>query len=206
MDSFSSIISNILAENTGNAIFIRLGHRGGEKPGVVRNIRISDVKVEVPFIRPDINYELRALEVRVHHNPFPASIVGIPGHFVQDIELENIQITYPGRASKGKAYIPLNRLKQVPEKIGEYPEFSMFGELPSWGFYVRHAKGISMRNITLSLEDKDFRPAFVFDDVVGIDLDQINLPKEKKTNQIILKDVSGFKLNPLNENLVKTVE
>ena len=42
-----------------------------------------------------------------------------------------------------------------------YPEFTMFEELPSWGFYVRHVKGIQMHNIKLRLQEDDFRPAFV---------------------------------------------
>lgn len=52
-------VSNVHAVNTGNAIFIRLGHRSGEQPGYLRNVTIKDVYVEVPFGRPDINYDLR---------------------------------------------------------------------------------------------------------------------------------------------------
>jgi hypothetical protein len=62
------------------------------------------------------------------------------------------------------AYIPLWRLQDIPEQIRKYPEFTMFGELPSWGFYVRHVSGIHFKNVRLSLADSDFRPPFVFDD------------------------------------------
>ncbi len=65
----------------------------------------------------------------------------------------------------------------VPEQASKYPEFSMFGELPSWGFYVRHARGITFRNIHLRLQDSDFRPAFVFDDVEGLTFEQITVPQ-----------------------------
>jgi hypothetical protein len=54
--------------------------------------------------------------------------------------------------------MPLSRLEEVPEKIEEYPEFSMFGELPAWGFYVRHMDGLTMKNITLSIAAPDYRP------------------------------------------------
>jgi hypothetical protein len=37
--------------------------------------------------------------------------------------------------------------------------------LPFWAFYVRHEKGISMKNIVLKLDNEDYHPAFVFDDV-----------------------------------------
>lgn len=182
-------VSNITAVNTGNAIFVRLGHRGGERPGTVKNITIKNIKVEVPFGRPDIDYDMRGPEVNFFHNQFPSPIAGIPGHYIENITLENIEISYPGRASKGMAYVPVSRLNQVPEKINNYPEYSMFGELPSWGFYVRHVKNIKMKNIRLTLDDKDFRPAFVFDDVEGLTMEEIELPNDKQ-QQIILKDVT----------------
>ena len=40
----------------------------------------------------------------------------------------------------------------------------MFGELPSWGIYVRHAKEIKFNNITLTSTKNDFRNAVVLDD------------------------------------------
>jgi hypothetical protein len=46
-----------------------------------------------------------------------------------------------------------------------YPEFSMFKELPAWGFYVRHAKGITFENVVLACEKKDYRTAVILDDV-----------------------------------------
>lgn len=195
-------VSNITAKNTGNAIFIRLGHRGGEKPGIIRNVNISNIKVEIPFTRPDALYDLRASQPGFHHNPFPSSITGIPGHYVEDVTIEDIEIIYPGGSSKGQAYVPLSRLEQVPEQIKNYPEFHMFGELPAYGFYVRHARGITMKNIKLKLVNDDFRPAYVFDDVKDIKLDDIQLPEEKNKNQYVLKDVEGFKLLPEDENQV----
>ena len=187
-------VSNITAVNTWNAIFIRLGHRDGDRPGIVKNISIKNVIVQVPFGRPDIDYDMRGPAVESLHNPFPAPIAGIPGHYIEDVTLENIQITYPGRATKGMAYIPLTRLDQVPEQVGEYPEYSMFQELPAWGFYVRHAKNIKMKNITLKLEDRDFRPAFVFDDVDGLSMEGIDLP-EDMIFQIAIRQVSNVDLD-----------
>jgi len=191
-------VSNIDAVNTGNAIFIRLGQRNGDKPGRIKNVSIKNIKVQVPFGRPDSNYDLRGPEVDFFHNPFPSSIVGMEGYAIENVLLENIVINYPGRATKGMAYIPLNRLNQVPEVAKEYPEFSMFGELPAWAFYVRHAKGISFKNVKVTLDDTDFRPAFVFDDVQNLNMERIDLPKEK-SNQVVLKAVTS---STLDEELV----
>ena len=182
------LVSNVRASNTGNALFIRLGHRSGDKPGYVRNITVKNLYVEIPFGRPDINYDLRGPAVTFFHNPFPASISGIPGHDIEDVKLENIEIVYPGRASKGMAYIPLSRLEDVPENIKGYPEFTMFEELPSWGFYVRHVKGIQMNGIKLHLKADDFRPAFVFDRINGLRLTDICLPDSLKNGQVVLRE------------------
>jgi len=187
-------VSNIVAKNTGNAIFIRLGHRSGKNPGVIKNIYIHDVKVQVPFGRPDINYDMRGPAVSFFHNPIPSSISGIPGHCVENIVIENVKIIYPGKSSKGMAYIPLSRLGQIPEKIKNYPEFTMFGELPAWGFYARHVKGIRIKNVKLMLKNKDYRPAFIFDRVEGIEMDQIQLPKTQH-KQVILRQTKDIKLD-----------
>jgi hypothetical protein len=183
-------VSNINAVNTGNAIFIRLGNRSGDKPGMIKNISLKNIKVQVPFGRPDINYDLRGPEVDFFHNPFPSSIVGLKGHNVENVVLENIEINYPGRASKGMANIPLDRLDQIPEAAKDYPEFSMFGELPSYGFYLRHVNGISFKNIKLTLDHDDFRPAFVLDDVQDLKMEMIEFPN-KKHKQIIFKNVNS---------------
>ncbi|MBN2814401.1 MAG: glycoside hydrolase family 28 protein [Bacteroidales bacterium] len=199
------MVSNITAVNTGNAIFIRLGHRAGEKPGSIGNISFKNIKVQVPFGRPDEAYDMRGPEPCFFHNQFPSSIVGIPGHHIRNITLDNIEIVYPGRASKGMAYVPLWQLERVPEKIKDYPEYSMFGELPSWGFYVRFADGITMKNIKLKLDDADYRPAFVFHGVQGLSMEGIDLPDDKKEH-IILKDVGETNYDRQSEKYVRKIE
>ena len=169
------LVENVHATNTGNPIFIRLGHRGGDTTGVARRITIRHFFAEMPFGIPDINYDVRGPGFSVY-NPRPSSITGIPGHRVSDVRLEDIEIVYPGRASKGIYYYPLTQIHQVPEKEGDYPEFSMFGELPAWGFYVRHTEDIDFCNVRLSLKDADFRPAFVFDDSWRVGMEGVSLP------------------------------
>lgn len=195
-------ISNIYAENTGNAIFVRLGHRSGDTPGNVNQISFKNIKAQIPFGRPDIDYDLRGPEVCYFHNQFPSSITGIPGYEVIDISLENVEITYPGRASKGMAYMPLWRLEDVPEKIKDYPEYTMFGELPSWGFYIRHADGISLNNVKLDLENVDFRPAIVFDDVKNLIMEGLILP-DNQIQQIILKEAEKVKADENSNKYIK---
>jgi len=189
-------ISNIVATNTGNAIFIKLGHRNVDgQVGKLRNVHIQNVKVEVPGERPDKNYIQRGPDLSFFHNPIPASITGIPGSYVENMVIENVEISYPGGAHKGYAYLPLNRLADVPEQIDDYPEFSTFEELPAWGIYVRHVNGLILKNISMSLKNKDFRPAYVFDDVKGLNLKNPLLKGNGKHEQIILKGVLDKKID-----------
>jgi hypothetical protein len=200
------VINNITAINTGNGIFIRLGHRNkDERYGVLRNVSIKNVKVEIPFDRPDKNYDLRGPDLPFFHNPFPCSITGIEGHPVENVSLENIEITYPGRGNDGLAILPIYRLKDVPEVEAEYPEFSMFGELPAWAFYVRHVNGLSLKNITVKAEAPDYRPAFVFDDVNLLKLTRLNIHEDDSDKQVILRNVRNSDID-ISSEIIKIVE
>jgi len=201
------IAKNITATNTGNAIFIRLGHRNFDgKVGTVRNIHIENIVVDIPFGAPDINYNIRGPELPFFHNPFPASITGIPGYYVENVSLENIEISYPGRANNGYAHVSLWNLDIVPENEGAYPEFSMFGELPSWGFYVRHVNGLELNNVRLNVRKEDFRPACVFDDVKNLKVEGGNITSPTKTPQLVLKDVHEAEIKNLTVDWEKLEE
>ena len=164
----SVYVHDIHAKNTGNAIFVRLGQRAGKRKGSIEHVVIRNLSCQVPFGKPDEAYDLRGPDIDAIHNPIPSSITGIPDNPIGCVTLENITIQYPGRATKGQAYIPLWRVKDVPEQITKYPEFSMFGELPAYGFYIRHAKNVTMKNVKLLLEESDYRPAVVADDVESL--------------------------------------
>ncbi|MFH1195118.1 MAG: glycosyl hydrolase family 28 protein [bacterium] len=187
-------ISDVVAKNTGNAIFLRIGSRNRDNNlyavSSMKNIIIKNVKVEVPIGKPDKGYETEGPVEKELQNLVPSSIVGLPGQIIENITLENIEIIFDGGGKKEVAFIPLDSLDKVPERPKNYPEFSMFGELPAWGFYVRHADGIKMKNITLKLVEKDFRPAFVFDDSKNISLNGITLTQLTGQKTIVLNDTN----------------
>ena len=189
------LIQNVKAKNTGNAIFIRLGKRfQDERVGKVRNVTIRDVKVAIASGRPDKDYIFKGPALPYFHNPFPSSIAGIPGYPVKDVLLENICITYPGGGHPGYANAPISRLDNVPEKESDYPEFSMFGELPAWGFYIRHVAGLEMKNVALKLKTADYRPAFVFDDAIKVKLQSIQVKGDNKSNPIVMHNSAGVEM------------
>ncbi|MDR3405754.1 MAG: glycosyl hydrolase family 28 protein [Chthoniobacter sp.] len=187
-------VSDVQAKNTGAAIFIRLGNRHGVV-GSVRDVRISDVTVEIPATAPDAGYPLAGPAVRAAHNLFPSSITGLPGHRVAGVSLKNITITTAGGGRREVAEVPLENLAAVPEQEDRYPEFSMFGELPAWGFYVRHAEGITFDNVAIRATAKDFRAAMVFDDVGNLQLNSVIMAPAGDNPMIVLRGAERWKVN-----------
>ncbi len=154
-------------------ILIRLGgrlrpsyFRAGEEqvPGFLRQVRIRDVQVSLS----DKSYRQILLEHGVEnagladchrHNPSPSFICGLPEHPVQDVVIEDVTIRAPGRTERGQS------IAAVPQKRDSYPASYMFGSLPAWGFFVRHADGVTFRDIRLELESPDSRPPLADADV-----------------------------------------
>ncbi|HWK06818.1 MAG TPA: glycoside hydrolase family 28 protein [Puia sp.] len=195
-------IRNVTARNTGNAIFLRLGRRNQHAPaGELRHVYIGDVKAEIPAGKPDKGYEEEGPPERRPHNVFPSSVVGLPGHPVQDVTLENIDITYAGNSSKKTAFFSPDTLTRIPEAEANYPEFSMFGELPVSGFYARHVTGLHLKNVRLHYKAYDFRPACLFDDVTGLSLSDLSIPDKTGLPVILLNKVK----NPVLNNIQLTV-
>ena len=146
-------IDGIQGVNIGNGIFLRAGARKGTRKGRIDHVSIQNVTVE---IRAEKN-PLKALPAIV--------IAGMPDQIISNITLKNIAVKFPGGADGSLAKISIANLSAIPEKPDSYPEFSMFGELPSWGVYVRHASDVQFTGLSLSSLTKDFRTAIVLDDV-----------------------------------------
>ena len=188
-------VSNIKAVNTGNAIFIKLGHRNSPGPvGSLQNVEIKNIDVTVPWDIPDKDYEIRGPMLSFFHNVFPSSITGIPGYNVKNVSIENVVIRYPGRGNQAYANMPTWRMDGVPENKEKYPEFSMFGELPAWGLYVRHVSGLKLKNIRLEAKEKDYRPAVVMDDVEDSELIGLKVLGKGYPKQIVVKDVKNLRV------------
>ena len=147
-------ISNVTMRGMTAAIFLRLGNRARPiskdhpKPGIgqFRDVSISHVTAR------DIS-------------KIGCSVTGLPGHAVENIRIEDIDISMEG----GGATEDVTR--EVPENPEKYPESSMFGVLPSYGFYCRHVNGLSFRDIDVRWEERDVRPALVCDDVRNLTID-----------------------------------
>jgi len=139
------LVSGIVVEGTESPIFIRLGNRARSyctdkvinHVGTINGVRISNVMIN-------------------NAGPTGCSITGLPGHPIENVQLDNISIIQAG----GQAKIA----SPQDEKEKEYPEATMWGMLPAKGFYVRHARNVNMRNVTVRTLNADKRPAFVYED------------------------------------------
>lgn len=166
-------ITNITMRDVVNSpIFLRLGSRmrgpKGTAVGELRTINISNVVVW-------------------NGDPRYASIIaGIPGHDVEDVRLSNIKIYYQGGGTAAQAAV------SPPERETNYPEPSMFGELPAYGFFIRHVKGIELNGVEVSYIKEEQRPPFVLSDVQ--DATFINVKAQHALNVPVfsLKNVADF--------------
>ena len=186
-------INRVKISDCNNAIFLRLGHRNEKGPvGSFHNVIISDVSAEIPNRRPE---EMNKFPGPWRHRCttlVTASITGLPGHPVRDVTLTNMCIGYGGIGDTPQAdHHRLDSLDKIQECEDNYPESKMFGVLPAWGFYCRHAEGVNFENVTLCVKAKDYRPALVCDDVKNLLLDGFHVLSAGKEPVIYLKDVQG---------------
>lgn len=180
-------VSNIRARHTGNAFFVRLGHRNTKvAPGIVRRVHLKNFDVEVPAGRPDFGYPFKGPQFLEPHNLEPSSIVGHTERPIEDVTLENITIRTAGGGLPSVAYFATDHLAYVPERATDYPEFTMFGELPAWALYVRHVKGLRIENFHALLGQRDYRPAFVASDVTDMRGRRISVDGPGAKNQFLL--------------------
>lgn len=158
-------ISRIVIEDVGNPIFIRLGNRGRTYTKRTRQKQDANVKPEGARVGTLKNIRIRNLVAEVtgedKSRSGPIMITGIPGHYVEDVVLENIKISYPGGGTQEDTE------RMVPEDIARYPEQFFFGVLPSWGAYIRHARNIEFKNVDMQTRASDKRKKIVLDDVEG---------------------------------------
>jgi hypothetical protein len=179
------VVDSLRSNNTGNVIFLRIGERVAGKKGRMNNISISNVYATVPATKADAGYSYEGPVEDLPRNISPASIVGAKDANITNITLKNIEIHYPGGGDPNYAKVGLDELDKVPELISNYPEFSMFKELPAWGFYIRHAEHITFDNVTLVADKEDYRTAVVLDDVKNATFNALKVVEPGKKKNFI---------------------
>ena len=182
-------VNNIVIEGTQCPIYIRLGNRARKHkddaplpaPGRIKNIQISNITA-------------------YNTGNFSSSITGIKGSKIESISLNNIRIVNQGGVKKGEFLTDYNA---VQEDEKGYPQPTVWRNLPSYGFFIRHVKNVSLSNISLiSMVPEERIP------VIGVDIDilavkDLNLDKAISAVNLLLKDVGEYKTD---NNNVKIAE
>ncbi len=189
-------ISNLTMRDITNApLFLRLGNRArgpaGTPVGAIRRVQISNITVK--------NADPR----------YPSIIAGLPGHPIEDVRISNVHIEHRGGLTLDQvAQQPADLVNTFflrgagltgprdpfapPEQEKAYPEPSMFGLLPAHAFYVRHARNLVVRDVTVRFLAADTRPAVVLDDVTGATFDGVHLQRAPGTPAFVLRGVKDF--------------
>ena len=172
------VINNISIDGTESPLFIRLANRARpykkdmEKPsiGTLGDVLISNVVIR-------------------NAKRTGCSITGLPGHPVTNIRLSNITAEFEG----GGLISDANR--EIGEKEADYPDATMFGNLPSYGFFVRHASGIEFDGLKITTKSDDARPAFLFTDVENAVVNSVQMSSSDKCgSNVVLSDTKNVKL------------
>ena len=162
-------VSDIIVEGTESPIFIRLGNRGrgyklrdgkGTLSGNGNEDTIAEL-IPIDHVGSIQGVHLENIQIR-NAGSLGCSITGLPGHPVENISLSNISLYHQG----GVRQEDLSKIEEAlkDEKEKEYPEATMWGNLPAKGFFVRHAHNVRFQNIHIQTERPDARPDFVRED------------------------------------------
>ncbi len=155
------IVSNITMQSVNHyPVYITLGsrNRGPQEAthtGTVKNIFISNIIVTDADSMSGIQ------------------ITGTPGFYINNVQLQNIFISYKGGGTKEMGE------KNFSELENKYPEPSLLGVNPAYGLFVRHVKDLRLNNITFTTLKEDSRPAIICSDVNGLYISNFKAPETK---------------------------
>jgi hypothetical protein len=183
-------ITNITMDEVRTPMLFRLGSRRNvfrktqdtkQPTGTFENVVIKNVKA-------------KASDSAQLKPPSGILITGVPGHYITNLTLENIEIDLLG---SGIADIARHK---VPEAIDQYPEVKTFGPIiPAYGVWARHVKGLKLKNVTFRIKQNDLRPVFICEDGKNIELTSWNIPQTTGGEAIMrLENVDGAVISKVN--------
>ncbi|ATY33457.1 rhamnogalacturonidase [Sphingomonas psychrotolerans] len=151
-----SVSGIILRDPVNHPLFVHHGARmrapRGTPVGRIRRVRFEDVTVSGA------------------HSRFPCGVEGIADAPVEDVTFRNIDIAAQGGGTREDA-------SRVPEYRRETSlEVSYLGTLPAAGFYARHARRLTIRDVSLRTAAADARPVIALRNVEGAIVDGIASP------------------------------
>lgn len=178
-------ISNITMHNVNGSIFVKLGQRKGDTPGILRNVMMSHIIADgIGCWKADTT----ASYYKVEHNPrIGISLAGQPGYEIENITLDNIYLQFAGGGTAEDAR------REITGKASVYPEYTNYGVTPAYGLNCRYVKGLSLTNIRLDYLEEEVRPAIYCSDVQDVYIHSLKAKiPERASAMIRLKEAKGI--------------
>ena len=152
-------VSDMTVEGTESPIFIRLGNRGrGYQYASAATDLESATLIPIDHVGTINGIRLDNIQIR-NAGSMGCSITGLPGHPVENVMVSNVTIHHQGGVTADEMAHINDSVSDEKEK--EYPEATMWGNLPAKGFFVRHARNIRFDRVTIVTEQPDVRPDFI---------------------------------------------
>jgi polygalacturonase len=155
-----------------NAIFIILGSRSGASVGSVSGITFRDIT--------------GSSMTDTRGCPISGCFTNGVTYRLKNILFDNVNISFSG----GLGSIPAN----PPEYAGQYPENTIWGNLPAYGYYLRHATNVTFTNCFTSAATADARPWINTNDVSNLAIVGPMLNILPGTGIMVLQWNNGFTL------------
>jgi polygalacturonase len=173
-------ISDITIEKDAVPIQIRLGAR-------LRTFVPGDAPKDMGFLKNVVIRNIKATRAR----DIGMFINGIPNHRIENLTIENVAI---GLAGGGK---PEDASLKIPENEKAYPDIETLAKrLPVSSVYMRHVDGMKMRNVRITHEAPDPRPAVYVLDGQNLEFTDVRLPaNEVQTELLWLESVRNALLS-----------
>jgi len=169
--------SNIVVRGAACPIYFLVWDRmrtgePGAKVGTIKNVHLQNVTITgcVPGRQGPVQ---------------TATISGWKECCLENIVLENVKINYPGDYTNAAA------AEIVPPYPRDYSPRS-FGLRPAAGLYVRHIKGLTLKNFQITFDKPDARPTLIISDADGLTLDNFNGQKSAAGQILRLDQVKNL--------------
>ncbi|MBD0777838.1 glycoside hydrolase family 28 protein [Maribacter sp. ANRC-HE7] len=171
----------------GSAIYIRAGER-------LRSYR-KGTKLNTPYLKDIIIENVTGTRIS---KGYACIVAGTKDFPIENVLIKNINLQFEGGGKAEESF------RDIPEKEDKYPNGRIFGVLPAYGFYVRHANNIIFDDMQLKSSLPDERPAFIGEDITDLEIRNFqaqgtaNSPELIRLNDVRQVLISGcYPLQPM---------
>ncbi len=185
-------IRNVKMVNAQVPIFVHVGKRmrgpEGREVGKIKNITLENITASGPYEPYEIiawNYfaykdndtyqypwifgiaesfdDTTAGNTKESDWQMTSNVCGLVESPLENITLRNIHLALDGGVQNFK--------EEVPEEAQDYPEVYVYGRiLPAKGIFFRHIDGLTLDNVTVTVDRDDKRENFVFRNVTNLQM------------------------------------